>query len=623
MSLVDHTERAAKRCCTRLAVEMDSDASMQPGDGHIGDHMSLALDPTEDPLAHHRNYVQRFRRALGSMQVGHHMAYDVVLQNFEKGFIGLSDYSGYDIPRECVRIVGTHLLHTSPPVVHLRACDIGPTQQVALADESSLFLDGQGCVFQRLEDRLPLWSREWLDASMPSRLQSKDEHLHAYEQMQIYLMGNRKETFQQSAVSYCMQHRVMCPVNPMWVLRCQRIHHHDDPATAVEKEMLDVGKYQAMCANYLAIKKDVNAPTPWWCAPRPLLNLSRDMYETLADVKSGHEPMVCHMAGIECTDYTQLGSRRRDAGPSNRAFAAYLTERKVAAESLSEHVFLMECHSSFPFARKFDPLFYTHQLVKCSVSPVCGGYPLPRTRLLGAGINQITHVWLGPDTEQAVQHSFMKFCSCTSSLCADDYLLADKEELVDFVRSMAARRRVKETWVEDLVNNVDSSWGDLLHTILPPCCVLKKHRYAELEAEKLANGKCVVRDLEVNPERGTVLEGVFPTIPTHGEVYSLSSGRLFTPRELLGAFGVDAYAELGGERGVSPLAGLISRFGIRTQRTLIGNSIHLPTFMAWFLFVMAHTVRRDCRLLPSISSASSSDHMNDACDEPGDFSLVA
>jgi hypothetical protein len=217
----------------------------------------------------------------------------------------------------------------------------------------------------------------------------------------------------------------------------------------------------------------------------------------------------------------------------------------------------------------------------------------------------------------------MKFCSCTSSLCADDYLLADKEELVDFVRSMAARRRVKETWVDDLVNNVDSSWGDLLHTILPPCCVLKKHRYAELDAEKLANGKCVVRDLEVNPERGTVLEGVFPTIPTHGEVYSLSSGRLFTPRELLGAFGVDAYAELGGERGVSPLTGLVGRFGIRTQRTLIGNSIHLPTFMAWFLFVMAHTVRRDCRLLPSISSSSSSDHVNDACDEPGDFSLVA
>ena len=70
----------------------------------------------------------------------------------------VSDYSGYDSPREAMRILWEALERCGHPVKCapqcLRACDIGSVQQEVLGKISTSLDGGASCVFHDISDRL-------------------------------------------------------------------------------------------------------------------------------------------------------------------------------------------------------------------------------------------------------------------------------------------------------------------------------------------------------------------------------------------------------------------------------------------------------------------------------------
>lgn len=278
-----------------------------------------------------------------------------------------SDYSGFDCPREAVRL--GHLavsreIGACPTPKYVRACDVGGLQQKILCEYANKFDAGESCVFQDINARLPEEARRVLDELEPSAGASFAECIKARQAQHTFLVDNKQRLFHESSESWCLVHKKMCLTLP-------RI-----------------------------------APA-----------LSDDPSEQVFRV---------NVAGTCCQAWSMEGKRAKHGHPSERPHSIWQLEREMACRLGLEDAFVQECTPAYD-AEKLAGLQETHFLHRIITAPLQLGYPCRRRRSWIIGLAKERFDWHGPEFFNLTDHFHSLFAK-NVMVDGDVFLNADPED---------------------------------------------------------------------------------------------------------------------------------------------------------------------------------------------------
>ena len=250
------------------------------------------------------------------------------------------------------------------------------------------------------------------------------------------------------------------------------------------------------------------------------------------------------------------------------------------------------------------------RLVSVKSSPTLPGHPVNRYRTYGA-LSGGRWVWIGPQSDEDIQRHFNTLFGRRMVLNGDVYLQASEGDVNRFAQSMADHRRRK----------LPVDWETLpmdsyLHELAPVGVVARKSVYDQLwESGEYAG--TLLADLEHHKGCGPAHGLVMPALDTHPLVWSYGKQRLATPHELFSAQGLDVYPGLSGQRGVSPLKGLVHSMSTQSANKLLGNTMHIPMYALWVFYVLANIMPADdmsVHAAPAELPADDDDDGGDAVD---------
>lgn len=137
---------------------------------------------------------------------------DILAQNLKRGIVVSSDFSGYESPREGLRILLSAMQHkfeVDPEGVRfLRSSDIGAVQRYCLQLQNETFDNGASCIFGNILDRLSPEVRRWVEAAKPSRGGTSEQGVAANTAIHEFLQKNRGTAFAKD--TNCL---TCCPLN--------------------------------------------------------------------------------------------------------------------------------------------------------------------------------------------------------------------------------------------------------------------------------------------------------------------------------------------------------------------------------------------------------------------------
>ena len=141
-----------------------------------------------------------------------------------RGMIFYTDYSGCECPCEALLKALTALMREEgwrfdkPALRWLRTCDHGALQTALLVRSAKAEEAETGkapCHFSSILDRLPAWTRAWIEAATPPEDSSRDAKAVAYADIRRFIMKHRNVIFDEKATSWCVVHERRCPVAPL------------------------------------------------------------------------------------------------------------------------------------------------------------------------------------------------------------------------------------------------------------------------------------------------------------------------------------------------------------------------------------------------------------------------
>ena len=142
-----------------------------------------------------------------------------------QGLWYVSDYSGYDSPREALTILHEALGRHGYPLAlaprYVRACDIGGVQQQILTGVSAASDDGTCCVFKDISERMTQNAKTIMQ-KMTGGVSSGTAIAKEANETFTSWLRQAESAFNIKATSWCCQHQRACPVYPMAVLRSFR-----------------------------------------------------------------------------------------------------------------------------------------------------------------------------------------------------------------------------------------------------------------------------------------------------------------------------------------------------------------------------------------------------------------
>ena len=315
---------------------------------------------------------------------------------------------------------------------------------------------------------------------------------------------------------------------------------------------------------------DQSAPAAWW--------------ECTEDWAGSFKPITISAAGLCCTDYSPLGKQARDAGTTEMYHHIWQVDRLRAAELGAESVFFTECSSLYPAQTKqAAPMTEQFHVVFIQASPDLLGFPVRRPRMFSAGINRAEYLWCGPSTPQEVQAEWNAIFGRLCTLTGDAFFCAPVPEVQAWAQRTATARKTSIP-----LHMMNQSIESLLPFLLPTGGVKRKFQYDELQPDRCALDGSFLFDLDHNPGYGPGCGSLFPSMSTHPRVFSHKQGRLALPAEYLSAQGVDMYADLSGDRGISPLRDVFNSVTDTEACFLAGNSLHVPTYLCFMIYVLGN-----------------------------------
>ncbi|CAE7776435.1 unnamed protein product [Symbiodinium sp. CCMP2592] len=505
--------------------------------------------------------------------------------NLSSGVIYYSDFSGYDAPRECLRVLRDVLQRMQPdqepfPFHCVRACDVGRVQQDVLLQQSESLDANSSCVFANLQDRLPLWAAEWIHAVVPAGTSSLEAAAKANKDILEFLLENRCSILDATTKCHCLVHDRPCPVYPR-LLACQE---HSEGSVSEQRE-------QSVRSQTLG--------AAWW-----------------EDPPWTRKPLAMTAAGLVCTDYSVLGKQRRGAGVNEWAHHLWHVDRLRAAELGAESCFFSECAALYPVEQKqAEAMAVTHHVVFVRCSPHDLGFPVRRRRTFSAGLCREEFVWCGPTDPSDVQELWDTLFKTSCVLTGDAFLAASESEVQAWMEArLKSRKHQMPPGCEAC--SVES----LLGLIVAPGAVARKRKYDALREDRMALDGTYLCDLDHNPGFGPLAGPLFPAMDTHPNIFSYRKERLALPLECFAAQGLDMFPSLSGDRGPSPLKPILASLPDPAAKLLVGNSIHVPSFLCWMVFVLGNCCRRSEITGPPSAFPQSSTAEDDATnhDEPSE-----
>ena len=411
--------------------------------------------------------------------------------NLSSGVIYYSDFSGYDAPRECLRLLRNVLQRVVPeqepfPLHCVRACDVGRVQQEVLVQQSENFDAGSSCVFQNLQDRLPSWVSEWIEAVAPAGTSSLEAAIKANKDILQFLLDKRSDVLDADSKCYCVVHDRPCPVYPRLVA-CQ------EQSTGSDSRQRE----QSV--------RSQNLGAAWW-----------------EDLPWKGKPVAMTAAGLVCTDYSLLGKQRRAGGVSEWGHHVWHVDRVRAAELGAESCFFSECAPVYPVEEKQAvAMASTHHVVFVRCSPHDMGFPVRRKRTFSAGLCRDEFVWCGPTDPEGVQGLWDALFNKTCVLTGDAFLAASESEVKTW---MEARLKSRKHLLPP--GSESCSVESLLGLVVAPGAVARKRKYDAIREDRMALDGTFLCDLDHNPGFGPMSGPLFPAMDTHPNIFSYRKERL-------------------------------------------------------------------------------------------------
>ena len=399
---------------------------------------------------------------------------------------------------------------------------------------------------------------------------------------------NRAAIFPRDARQFCYMHNRMCFTNPGFVINELQAGRAGRRCAVEAQQPLD--SVTGGTPTYLA---------PWWTRGR------------WWDGDGGEEenavgrPLLFSFDSPPCVDFSPRGKMEGAGGATQDEHHAWAAERTEQAEAGDIDITFMENVKCYPMSEYMETTFgRTHYVRHILTDPQMGGFPVRRPRRMAAAINKATLIWVGPDQDE-MNKVYDKVFGRTTILDGDVFFVAKPAEIHDTILAMAKAR--KKTLP---VNWRKVPFTNLLPLLLPAGAM---GRLGEYERARGTAGGAYIVDLD-NHEVDYGAGGPkactsFPCLLTHHSVYSFAKERLATPGECFSSMGVDVYPELIGMRDASPLWCELRKLSHRNCEILAGNSLHIPSALAWMLYIWANCVRRSDheRLSPAVGPPNIAD----------------
>eukprot|EP00959_Pyramimonas_sp_CCMP1952_P416363 8723014-Pyramimonas_sp.AAC.1 len=146
-------------------------------------------------------------------------------------------------------------------------------------------------------------------------------------------------------------------------------------------------------------------------------------------IRMMNRPLLGNFCSSPCIGFSPRGHGAGDGHESNRAFNAWLVERRALADQGVEDFFFHENAATFPSNRKIHgPLQSSHFVWSVKFGPENQGWPTNRRRTLTFGFNKDTMQWHGPRSMDEVAEEFNQLMGNTICSVSADVFLVDTAE---------------------------------------------------------------------------------------------------------------------------------------------------------------------------------------------------
>ena len=358
---------------------------------------------------------------------------DRIMKNLRRGVFIATDFSGFDAPRECFRIMTQALAKKPLPVHFVRSCDWDTVPKKTLMLQSDLLDGGSSCVFSNIMDRLQPDVQEWVKEAGPTKAMSPEEARQANQLVEQFLGQAGEVLFSADGLCYCDMHRQRCPSRLWPVLQSMK----DDQTGAAASSACGMSMHDSSSSSLSPPKKKkaYAGGKPWYEKP-----LSEFLPGAAEEVP---HPIVCNISGLVCTDYTLLGKQRglQGCGLTEPFHAVWKAERTYLASLGLEDFFFTENSAAYPVhTKQIQPLHATHEIQHITVCPTEMGFPIRRRRVFTFGYDKSRWVWAGPKTDEEVQAAFINAFGARNQLSGDVYFVASDADVHQFAQDRAAQR---------------------------------------------------------------------------------------------------------------------------------------------------------------------------------------
>ena len=241
------------------------------------------------------------------------------------------------------------------------------------------------------------------------------------------------------------------------------------------------------------------------------------------------------------------------------------------------------------------PLSDSHRIVHIVTGPEVHGWPTARERRLSCGLSLAELVWVGPSQAEIQMHFdsiFRRRCELSGKI----FLQSPDQDIRNWVQERMKKRFRFQA-------DVPTVGPEMWRQVLTPMQMQRVHEYRELEPARAGLlDSAYFCDIDHWPGSPGPASGPYlPTLLRHGTILEFSTGRIIMPMERFLSLGFQPFPHLCGCYAW-PAGQFAQGLSERQLHSLSGNTQSLPAIMAWYLYCLSHTVKREpFRLIPQVS----------------------
>ena len=289
--------------------------------------------------------------------------------------------------------------------------------------------------------------------------------------------------------------------------------------------------------------------------------------------------LVASIAGVNCYDWSSMGSMKRWLGEGGFPFLCWARERVIA--SGSEHFALVECVSNFDHELMQEIFAEVFSLTLLHFSPTMMGDASERNRKYMVLLAKRTMRW-HPAVVANPQAAFEKIFGRDRVIDCASRLRAPAAEVESYIQSLAQRRglpaarRTKRQWT--------------CFQVLSPAlkAQVKAHEDAYKKSDEYVPGQPALFNLAQRPDYLKTVGGVVPALLRTSVLWSSHHRRLVLPCEY---FEIQGYNVYDADSTQCDFLHILRALSDRKVRQLAGNAMHLRAVGTAIMFILACTQR--------------------------------